>query len=277
MVSILRELRQFSVKPKKSLGQHFLIDRNILKKVVQTAKINEDDVVLEVGPGLGEMTMELCKKAKKVIAIEIDLNLIKILKEKLLKYPNIELIEGNILEIDFLKIYKSEGKPLKVVANLPYNISTPLIFHFIEERKCFSDLTIMVQREVAERIVSPPGSKAYGTLSIFVQLVAIPSIKFFIKRSSFFPPPKVDSALVQIVWRRELWFGKEFEKWFKEVVRGAFNYRRKTLLNALKNSELPLPTDLDEKIRRAGLDPKRRPETLSIKEFIRLAEALRFE
>jgi len=277
MVSILRELRQFSVKPKKSLGQHFLIDRNILKKVVQTAKINEDDVVLEVGPGLGEMTMELCKKAKKVIAIEIDLNLIKILKEKLLKYPNIELIEGNILEIDFLKIYKSEGKPLKVVANLPYNISTPLIFHFIEERKCFSDLTIMVQREVAERIVSPPGSKAYGTLSIFVQLVAIPSIKFFIKRSSFFPPPKVDSALVQIVWRRELWFGKEFEKWFKEVVRGAFNYRRKTLLNALKNSELPLPTDLDEKIRRAGLDPKRRPETLSIKEFIRLVEALRFE
>jgi len=277
MVSILRELRQFSVKPKKSLGQHFLIDRNILKKVVQTAKINEDDVVLEVGPGLGEMTMELCKKAKKVIAIEIDLNLIKILKEKLLKYPNIELIEGNILEIDFLKIYKSEGKPLKVVANLPYNISTPLIFHFIEERKYFSDLTIMVQREVAERIVSPPGSKAYGTLSIFVQLVAIPSIKFFIKRSSFFPPPKVDSALVQIVWRRELWFGKEFEKWFKEVVRGAFNYRRKTLLNALKNSELPLPTDLDEKIRRAGLDPKRRPETLSIKEFIRLAEALRFE
>lgn len=275
MSSILKELKDYGIRPKKILGQHFIIDRNILNKIVQVAKIEKEDTVLEIGPGLGEMTIELSKKAKKVIAVEIDFNLIEILKRKFSEYSNIELIEGDILQLDFLSLIKNEANPLKVVANLPYQISTPLIFRFIEIRDYISELTLMVQKEVAQRIVSSPGSKDYGPLAIFVQMVSNPSIKFFIKKTIFFPPPKVESAVIQIVWRKEPLVKPEDEKWFKEVVKLVFNYRRKTLINALKNSKIPLPIDLDEKMRKANLNPQRRPETMGIEEFVKLAKILK--
>lgn len=274
MVSILNELKQYEIKPKRSLGQHFLIDNNIIQKIIKIASIEEDDIILEIGPGLGVMTLELSKKAKKIIAIEIDLRFINILKRKFLDYPNIKLIEGDILKIDFFKISEIEGGPLKVVANLPYNISTPLIFRFIEARQCFSNLTLMLQKEVAQRIVSMPGSKEYGILAIFVQIVAEPYIRFFIKRSLFFPPPKVESAVVQIFWRKDQLI-KDDEEWFKEVVREVFKYRRKTLLNALKNSDIPTPPNIGDLIMQAGLDPKKRPEQLSIEDFLKLSKILK--
>jgi 16S rRNA (adenine1518-N6/adenine1519-N6)-dimethyltransferase len=274
--SLRKELAEYGLIPRKGWGQHFLVDRNILNKVIRTAQVGKGDVVLEVGPGLGEMTLSLARQAKKVIAIEIDPKLVEILKEKIVDYPNVEVIKGDILKIDFDPFLHREGHPIKVVANLPYRISTPLLFRFIESRQVFSNLTLMLQKEVVERMVASPGQKEYGPLSIFIQLVSIPSIRFFIKSSAFFPPPKVDSAVVHMVWRERPIVELSDEEWFKKVVRGCMGYRRKTLNNALKHSGLPLPPELVERLREIGIDPQRRPETLTIQELAILAESLKF-
>lgn len=274
MVAIRNELRQYNLFPKKRLGQHFLTDPNILNKIIRLAKVEKEDVVLEVGPGLGEMTFALSRKAKKVIAIEIDSKLVEQLRTKFKDVSNLEIIEGDILQYDFLGLFHREGRPLKVVANLPYQISTPLLFRFIEERETFSSITLMLQKEVAQRLIAQPGSKEYGPLSIFIQRIAEVSIHFFIKPTAFFPPPKVDSALVEVKWRKTPLTDLKDEQWFKKVVHGCFNYRRKTLINGLKYSGLPLPVDIEERMMKANLNPRRRPETLSIEEFSRLSEIL---
>jgi len=274
MISIKRELAEYGFTPRKRWGQHFLIDRNILKKVIRTADLQKGDVILEVGPGLGEMTYVLARQVKKVIAVEIDSKLAGILRKKTSGSSNVEIIERDILKVNFNQLHTQEGQRLKVVANLPYQISTPLLFRFMESRKVFLTLTLMLQREVAERMVAPPGGKAYGPLSVFVQSVSDLSIRFFIKPSAFFPVPKVESAVIHMVWKESPMVGFE-ETWFKEVVRGCFGYRRKRLVNALKHSNIPLPADLEQRVERIGIDPQRRPETLTIPEFARLAEAIR--
>lgn len=275
MVSIKKELEAYGLAPKKKLGQHFLVDQNILKKVVKTAEIEKDDVVLEVGPGLGMMTLVLADQARRVVAVEIDSKLVEILKKKVEGYPHVEVIQKDILEMDFKQLHEREGQPIKVVANLPYQISTPLLFQFIEARQAFSSLTLMLQKEVAERMIAPPDGKEYGPLSIFTQLVADLSICFFIKPSCFFPPPKVDSAVVHVTWKDQPVVAIQDMEWFKKVVRGCFNYRRKTLINGLKFSGLPLPADTAERMNRIGMDPQRRPETLTLQDFANLAEILK--
>ena len=275
MVSIRQELKEYGLIPKKGLGQHFLIDRNILNKIIQTAQINEKDIVLEVGPGLGEMTVELAKKAKKVIAVEIDPKLLEVLKKKVMDYPNVEVVKGDILKLNFDKLLHQEKGLVKVVANLPYQISTPLLFRFIESRHLFFTLTLMLQKEVAERMVASPGGKDYGPLSIFVQLASNISISFFIKSIAFFPPPKVESAVIHITWKEKPIVEIKDEEWFKKIVKGCFGYRRKTLTNALRHSGLPLPPDMELRIKSIDIDPQRRPETLSIQEFANLAEVLK--
>jgi len=275
MVSIRKELTEYGLFPKKGLGQHFLIDRNILDKVIRTAQIEREDVVLEIGPGLGEMTIGLAKKAKKVIAVEIDSKLAEILKKKTGDFPNVEVVKEDILRVDFNELFVQERSPIKVVANLPYQISTPLLFQFIESRHLFSTLTLMLQKEVAERMVAAPGRKEYGPLSIFVQMVSNLSIRFFVKPTAFFPPPKVESAVIHMTWRERPTVDVKDEEWFKKVVRGAFGYRRKTLINALKHSGLSLPRDVEPTMKKIGIDPKRRPEALSIREFALLAEAFK--
>ena len=275
MVSIRQELKEYGLTPRKGWGQHFLVDRNILNKVIRTAQINEKDVVLEVGPGLGEMTIGLAKKAKRVITIEIDSKLVEILKKKVMGYPNVEVIKGDILKVDFNKLLNQGKDPVKVVSNLPYQISTPLLFRFIESRQIFSTLNLMLQKEVAERMVAPPGGKEYGPLSIFVQLVSNLSILFFVKPAAFFPPPKVESAVIHMTWKGKPMVEVKEEEWFKKIVKGCFGYRRKTLTNALKHSDLTLPNDIEPRINKIGIDPQRRPETLSIQEFVNLAEALK--
>ena len=274
MTSIKRELLEYGLFPRKRWGQHFLVDRNILKKVIRTAQVEKGDVVLEVGPGLGEMTLALARLAKHVIAVEIDPKLVEILKKKLADCPNVDVVKGDILTINFRKIDFLEGQKLKVVANLPYQISTPLLFHFIELKEFFSTLTLMLQKEVAERMVAPPGGKDYGRLSIFVQLFLDASIRFFIKPSAFFPSPKVESAVVHMVWKERPMIETNDEEWFKKVVKACFGYRRKTLVNALKHSELTLPESIELKMEAIGIDPRRRPETLTIQEFASLAKAL---
>jgi 16S rRNA (adenine1518-N6/adenine1519-N6)-dimethyltransferase len=275
MVSIRQELKEYGLIPKKGLGQHFLIDRNILNKIIQTAQINEKDIVLEVGPGLGEMTVELAKKAKKVIAVEIDPKLLEVLKKKVMDYPNVEVVKGDILKLNFDKLLHQEKGLVKVVANLPYQISTPLLFRFIESRQLFSTLTLMVQKEVAERMAAPSGRKEYGPLSIFVQMVSNLSILFFVKPTAFFPPPKVESAVIHMIWKEKTTVDVKDEEWFKKIVKGCFGYRRKTLINALKHSELSLSDDIELRIKEIDIDPRRRPETLSIQEFANLAEVLK--
>ena len=275
MGSIKKELAQYGVTPRKKWGQHFLVDRNILNKVIRTARVEKEDVVLEVGPGLGEMTLALARQVEKVIAVEIDPKLVAILNKKMKDYPNVEVVKGDILKVDFRQFLKREGHPIKVVANLPYQISTPLLFRFIESKEAFSTFTLMLQREVAERMVAPPGRKEYGPLSIFIQIFLDVSIRFFIKPSAFFPPPKVESAVVHMVWKEKPMIETNDEEWFKRVVRACFGYRRKTLVNALKHSELFLPEPVELKMEAIGIDPRRRPETLTIQEFAGLAEALK--
>ena len=204
-----------------------------------------------------------------------DPKLAEILRKKLADCPNVEVVKSDILKVDFKRLYKKEGRPIKVVANLPYQISTPLLFRFIESKEAFSTFTLMLQREVAERMVAPPGGKVYGPLSIFVQLFLDVSIRFFIKPSAFFPPPKIESAVVRMGWKEKPMVETEDEEWFKKVVKASFGYRRKTLVNALKHSGLSLPDSVESRMEKVGIDPRRRPETLTIEEFIRLAEALR--
>ncbi len=275
MVSIRKELAEYGLFPKKRLGQHFLVDRNILNKMIRMAQVNENDVILEIGPGLGEMTIGLAKKVKKVVTIEIDPNLVEILKKKVMDYPNVEVVKGDILKMDFNRLLHHGKESMKVVANLPYQISTPLLFRFIESRQLFSTLTLMVQKEVAERMAAPSGRKEYGPLSIFVQMVSNLSILFFVKPTAFFPPPKVESAVIQISWKEKPTVELNDQEWFKKIVKGCFSYRRKTLINALKHSELPLQNDIELRIKEIGIDLRRRPETLSIQEFANLAEILK--
>jgi 16S rRNA (adenine1518-N6/adenine1519-N6)-dimethyltransferase len=275
MVSIKKELAEYGLTPRKRWGQHFLVDRNILTKVIRTAELEKGDVVLEIGPGLGEMTLALARQVKEVIAVEIDRNLVKILKEKTAGFSNILVIEGDVLKIGFEQLYCQGHQQLKVVANLPYQISTPLLFRFIESKQLFSTLTLMLQREVAERMIASPAGKDYGPLSIFAQSVSDLSIKFYIKPSAFFPPPKVDSAVIHMVWKERSLVKLEEEDWFKKVVKGCFSYRRKRLINALRHADLLLPEDLENKIEKIGIDSRRRPETLTIQEFVCLADALK--
>jgi 16S rRNA (adenine1518-N6/adenine1519-N6)-dimethyltransferase len=275
MGSIRQELAEQGLIPRKKWGQHFLADKNILKKVIKTAEIEKEDIVLEVGPGLGEMTQALAHEASKVIAVEIDARLVEILRSKLADTPNVEIIQRDILKFDVRKHLGSEKRPVKVVANLPYQISTPLLFHFIDSRDLYSVLILMVQREVAERMGAPPGKKTYGPLSVLVQSVADISIGFTIKPSAFFPPPEVESAVIRLSWKKRPLIAPEQEDGFRAVVKGCFGYRRKTLANALKHSDLPLPENLEERLQGMGIDPRRRPETLSVQEFVALASVLR--
>ncbi len=275
MTSIRNELRQYGLFPKKRLGQHFLVDRNILNRVIETAGVGKEDVVLEVGPGLGEMTVALARSVKRVIAVEIDAKLVEVLKDKLADFPNVDFVHSDILKVDFKDFSRRGGQPVKVVANLPYQISTPLLFRFIEAKEVFSTFTLMLQREVAERMVALAGGKDYGPLSVFVQLFLDVSIRFFIKPSAFSPPPKVESAVVHMTWKEKPMIEKKEEEWLRRVVKASFGYRRKTLLNALKHAGLSFPGSLELEMKKAGIDPQRRPETLTIEEFIRLAEILK--
>jgi 16S rRNA (adenine1518-N6/adenine1519-N6)-dimethyltransferase len=275
MASIRKELEGYGLVPRKKWGQNFLVDRNIIQKIIRAAQVSEEDTILEVGPGLGQMTLALAQQAKKVIAVEIDPKLVEVLKQKTATVSNVEIVGQDILKVDFKRFLDSDSPSFKVVANLPYQISTPLLFRFIESREIFSALTLMIQREVAERLVAAPGRKEYGPLSIFVQLFCNLSVCFVVRSSAFFPPPKVESSVVHMTWREKPIVGVEDEEWFKKVVRGSLGYRRKTLGNALKHSGLSIPEDVEKRMGEIGIDPRRRPDTLAIEEFVRLARALK--
>lgn len=260
----------------KSLGQNFLIDQNIVQNIIKGAEIGPEDSVLEVGPGVGSLTESLAEVAKKVVAVEIDRALIPVLAETLKGFENTKVIHGDILKIDVKALIAEEfgeQKP-KVVANLPYYITTPIIMMFLEERLPVSDLVVMIQKEVAERIYAVPGTKAYGSLSIAIQYYADAKILMNVPKSVFMPQPNVDSSVIRLKILDAPRFPVKDEKLFFRVVRAAFAQRRKTLLNTLATGLDLSKEDLTPVLEGIDINPKRRGETLSIEEFAKLSDAI---
>lgn len=253
--------------PKKRFGQHFLKDRNIIRKIIDGAGVSKEDVVLEIGPGLGDMTVLLAQRIKRVIAVELDRELYSLLAEKFEGDNKVELISADILRFDIRGLFEKIGERFKVVANLPYNISTPVLFKFLEDRDYISSMTLMFQKEVADRLVALPGTKDYGVLSVFAQLYTAPSLLFNVPPHAFTPPPAVDSAVVRLEVLAEPSVKADNERLMLKVVKAAFGQRRKTLLNAL-SSGLKMPKeDVEAALERAGIDSSRRGETLTLSEF----------
>ncbi|MEK6681403.1 MAG: 16S rRNA (adenine(1518)-N(6)/adenine(1519)-N(6))-dimethyltransferase RsmA [Nitrospirota bacterium] len=264
-------LNSAHIRPKKSLGQHFLTDKNIANKIIEAAGITEGDIVVEIGPGNGILTALLAEKAKKVIAIEIDERLIENLKSSLARFSNVEIIQKDALKFT----YQDLPYRFKVVANLPYYITTPIIFRLLEAKGMVISMTLMMQREVAERIVAGPGGKDYGVLSIAVQFYAEPKIDFIVPPTVFNPRPKVSSAVVSFNILKKVRVKTRDEEFFFKVVRAGFAQRRKTLRNTMKAANLGISADvLEEAFKRCEIEPTRRGETLSISEFAKLADQL---
>jgi len=250
---------------KKSLGQNFLFDPAILGRIIEASGIGPDDTVVEIGPGPGRLTLMLSEIAKRVIAIELDSDLYRKLQDELTGRENVELVLG-----DALKYRYDDLGPFKVVANIPYYITTPIIFSLIEARSNLVSMTLTIQKEVAQRIVASPGPKDYGVLSLAVQYHADPEIKFIIPAGAFRPVPKVDSAVIKMHIRKTPKVVVADEVLLFKIIRAGFSQRRKTLSNALK----PLMPDIRDVLIDAGIDPGRRGETLSMDEFAKLADHL---
>ena len=276
MTSVRTLLAKYSISPAKRLGQHFLMDKGIMMVIVRIAEVNSRDTVVEVGPGLGEMTKLLASKAKRVIAIEVDESMVALLKERLDEYDNIVLHRGDALKFDFLNESRKWGEKLKVVSNLPYNISTQLLFRFVEMREAFSGITLMLQKEVAERIVAIPGGRQYGVLSVLLQIYCDASIQRIVPPSSFFPRPKVESAVVRFDFLQKPRVEIEYEAIFRKVVKASFGHRRKTLKNSLKHVDFfNLEGEkIEVNLRKAGIDLRRRGETLTLREFATISEVI---
>jgi 16S rRNA (adenine1518-N6/adenine1519-N6)-dimethyltransferase len=260
----------------KSLGQNFLTSDHVVNEIVSGSELSEGDYVLEVGPGIGVMTYEMAKIAKKVLAVEIDSSLIPVLNETLEEYDNIEIINQDVLKVDIQSEIKQrlDGSRPKVVANLPYYVTTPIIMKFLEEDIKVSDIIVMIQKEVADRINAEPGNKTYGALSVAVQFFSEPSIIAKVPKTVFMPQPKVDSTVIRLKVLDEPRVKVEDRKYFFKVVRAAFGKRRKTLLNALSSGLGMEKSIIEQVLLDTGIDPKRRGETLSIEEFGELSNNL---
>jgi len=265
-------VKKYNFKFSKSLGQNFLVDDSVPKDIVLGAEVDENDLVIEIGPGVGTLTAQLLNKAKKVVAIELDNDLIPILTEELGSDPKFTLIHNDALKVNFNEII-GEEKSVKLVANLPYYVTTPIIVKLLKEKYNFKSLTIMIQKEVAERMDAEPGNKDYGSLSLLVQYYCNTKIIRKVPPQCFIPRPKVDSIVIRLDRLDEPKVEVENEKLFFEIIRSSFNMRRKTLWNGVKNIGLP-KEELEVAFEEAGIDPKRRGETLTIEEFALLSDKI---
>lgn len=274
----IQVLQKYEFQFKKKFGQNFLIDPHVLDKIVDAAQITKEDFVLEIGPGIGTLTQYLCEHAKQVLAVEIDAKLIPILKETLAPYDNVEVLHGDILKQDIQQIADTynEGKPIKVVANLPYYITTPIIMELFESHVPLANVTVMVQKEVADRMKAEPGTKDYGALSLAVQYYAKPYIAAFVPPNCFMPRPNVGSAVIRLDCLSRVPVEVQDEKLMFRLIRASFNQRRKTLQNGIANSpELDYTKEEAAKaIEQAGFDVRIRGEKLELSEFAKLADEL---
>nr|WP_206529719.1 16S rRNA (adenine(1518)-N(6)/adenine(1519)-N(6))-dimethyltransferase RsmA [Brevibacillus sp. SYP-B805] len=272
-------LEKYGFSFKKSLGQNFLIDTNILHNIVETAQLDKEKGVIEIGPGIGALTEQLGRAAGKVVAVEIDQRLLPILDETLGPYPNIEIVHGDVLEIDLHRLIRerfSGYQKISVVANLPYYVTTAILMKLLEERLPLEHIVVMIQKEVADRIAAKPGTKDYGSLSVAAQFYAEAEVAMVVPASVFVPRPHVDSAVIKLTLRKQPPVEVADEALFFRVVRASFAQRRKTLLNNLQHN-LFTKEQKDQVIQllaAAGIDPARRGETLSLQEFAGLANVI---
>ena len=271
-------LQKYRFNFQKKFGQNFLIDTHVLDKIIDASGVTEDDFVLEIGPGIGTMTQYLCERAREVVAVEIDKNLIPILSDTLKNYSNVTVINEDILKLDICKLAeeKNQGKPIKVIANLPYYITTPIIMGLFESHVPIDSITIMVQKEVAERMQEKPGSKEYGALSLAVQYYAKPEIVANVPPNCFMPRPNVGSAVIRLTRHEKPPVEVEDEKLMFRIIRASFNQRRKTLANGLNNSpEIHLPKEvIQESIVSLGVPENIRGEALSLEQFAELSNEI---
>jgi 16S rRNA (adenine1518-N6/adenine1519-N6)-dimethyltransferase len=250
---------------RRHLGQHFLFDPIMNERIIRAAQLTPEDLVVEIGPGPGKLTRMLSGRVRKVIAVELDEKLYSRMKAEVAGYSNIELVHGDALE------YPYEDLPeFTVVANIPYYITTPIIFRLLAVRKNLKSMTLTIQKEVAERIVAAPGGKDFGVLSLMVQYYAAPTLQFFVPKEAFRPVPKVDSAVIRMQILGAPPVDVKDEKMFFRIIKTAFSQRRKMLSNSLRI----IRDDIKERLTAAGIDPDRRPETLSMEEFARLSDLL---
>lgn len=271
-------IRKHGFDFQKKFGQNFLIDEHVLDKIIAAAEITKEDFVLEIGPGIGTMTQYLAEAAHEVAAVEIDRNLIPILQETLAEHDNVMIINKDVLKLDIAELAreKNGGRPIKVVANLPYYITTPIIMSLFESGVPLSSITVMVQKEVALRMQAQPGTKDYGALSLAVQYYAEPYLAANVPQNCFIPRPNVGSAVIRLARYAKPPVHVKDEKLMFRLIRASFNQRRKTLLNGLKNSpELSFSREeILEALARAGLPENVRGETLTLEQFAALADVL---
>lgn len=269
-------IQKYGFHFQKKFGQNFLIDTHILEEIIYEAGVTKDDFVLEIGPGIGTMTQYLCESAREVVAVEIDSNLIPILQDTLSAYDNVEVMNEDILKVDIAKLARERngGKPIKVVANLPYYITTPIIMGLFESHVPIDSITIMVQKEVADRMQEGPGSKEYGALSLAVQYYAKPEIVVTVPPSCFMPQPKVGSAVIRLTRHREAPVTVKNEKLMFQIIRASFNQRRKTLANGLSNAGIQGLTkeEIQKCIEELGEPLTIRGEALSLEKFAKLSD-----
>ena len=271
-------LKKYNFNFQKRFGQNFLIDSNILAKIVESAEVTKEDFVLEIGPGIGTMTQYLAESAREVVAVEIDKSLIPILGDTLSSYDNVTVINEDILKVDIERLVqeKNQGKPIKVVANLPYYITTPIIMGLFESHVPLKSITIMVQKEVAERMQVGPGTKDYGALSLAVQYYARPEVIAYVSPACFIPKPNVGSAVIRLDRYEKPPVETEDEAFLFAVIKAAFNQRRKTLANGLANArDLGITRQqAEEALLQMELSPSIRGEALTLREFADLSNIL---
>ncbi|RKJ62955.1 16S rRNA (adenine(1518)-N(6)/adenine(1519)-N(6))-dimethyltransferase RsmA [Roseburia sp. 1XD42-69] len=272
-------LQKYNFNFQKKFGQNFLIDTHVLDKIIEKANITKEDFVLEIGPGIGTMTQYLCEEAGEVAAVEIDSNLIPILKDTLSEYSNIEIVHGDILKVDIgaLAREKNQGKPIKVVANLPYYITTPIIMGLFESHVPIDSITVMVQKEVAERMQASPGTKDYGALTLAVGYYAKPEIVANVPPNCFMPRPKVGSSVIRLKRHEHPIVQVENEKLMFDLIRASFNQRRKTLVNGLNNAPgIFLGKEkIQECLKELSVSETIRGEALTLEQFARLSNIMK--
>lgn len=272
-------LHRYRIRPDKRRGQSFLTDLNTIHKIAAAGKITQEDIVVEIGAGFGVLTKNIAQRADRLIAVEIDLKLVEILRGELAEFDHVEIFPGDILKFDFSCISKQYNSKLKVVGNVPYNISSPVVFHLLAHRSAIHDFTLMLQKEVIERLVSAPGCKSYGVPSVLLQMHAEVERLFDVSANCFYPRPKVESAVISGTFRKRPLFALDDEGFFRRLVKASFAQRRKMLTNNLKSAsflEKLSPSGLEDALGEAAIDGKRRGETLDLQEFARLANILKY-
>lgn len=278
--STIHEIRnRYGFKTTKSLGQNFLTDKGTIDKIIEGSQIGSDDLVIEIGPGLGVITWEAALRAKKVVAIEVDKNLIPILKDNLAELDNVDIINQDILKTDLQEIIKREKNDgaagVKIIGNLPYYITTPILIKLLEDHLPVQSITVMMQKEVADRLRSEPGKKTYGAISVAVQYYCRVQMLAAVPREMFLPRPNVDSAVLRLDLRETKPVKVLDQKLFFACVRAGFGQRRKTLLNSLASMEGMTKEGIDQVLTECGIEKSRRAETLNLEEFAEIANAIK--